>query len=160
MTGPRRIPEFFYEWRQGWSDPDALRPENYLDEDNALKVVLMSQWLFCPDFVEVRGGFFRLHDATLRNVDHWLQSPGMTLTDIELLLNTVHLWSIFQNCDISGLDEALDTLAEAVASSWRGVLRDRFPDRRFTVLADDTATGHYGPGVTFFCERDTSDDVD
>lgn len=110
----------------------------------------MAQWLFCPEFMEYRGGFYRADSFSSENVDNWLRNRERTVPVVEEVTNRVKLWDVFGSCQLDGLERNLEELAESLAVCWRGALAARFPDRRFVVLADDTANGVYGPGVTFF----------
>lgn len=66
---------------------------------------------------------------------------------IEGVINHVHLWAVFMGGEEDDGGE-LERLAEAVAECWAGVLKNRYPGRRFDVRVN-SSPDDYGPTVSF-----------
>ena len=110
----------------------------------------MTQWLFCPELVEYRGGVFMADRFTESNIDNWLRNPDLPVTAVEEVVNRVKLWDVFGSVDMDTLTPSLEDLARSIAICWRGTLAEAFPSRSFVVLPETEENGVYGPGVTFF----------
>ena len=149
MISRRAIPEFFRKWRSDWT-PGSWVPLNYLDQPESGRVVIMAQWLFCPEVTEYRGGVYRADSFDPANVDRWMQNAELTIPAIEEVNNRIKFWDLFAYADLDELGPHLEELARSVATCWRGTLADAFPGRSFVVHSETEEDGVYGPGVTFF----------
>ncbi|WP_328382329.1 hypothetical protein OHS81_03545 [Streptomyces sp. NBC_00400] len=148
----RELPAFFRRWRTDWRD-EELSPDNYVDFEGGLRVVLAAAWLFCPETVDYRGCVFLKENFRQGIVDDWFTNLEGDRRRIELVVNHVELWAMFSNtplADSDQLGEELPQLALALGECWQGVLSARYPDREITVEVSDEEDGSYGPTVAFW----------
>ncbi len=149
MTSNRAVPAFFADWRSDWT-PGHFVPLDYLNQPESLRVVLMAQWLFCPQFVEYRGGVYLADRFTESTIDNWMRRTDLTVPAVEEVVNRVKLWDVFGDVDMDDLTPSLEDLACSIAVCWKGVLAEAFPGRAFVVRSETEEFGVYWPGVTFF----------
>lgn len=103
-----------------------------------------------PDLIEVRGCVLLRERFDQSNFDEWWRQLGGDVAEIEGVVNHLHLWDLFEVDDDDVLVEsALEDLALAIASSWRCLLAEVYPDRRFDVRVTTSAEADYGPTISF-----------
>jgi hypothetical protein len=148
----RELPEFFLEWRRRWQGPsvDTMTPVNYLDEQGAVRFVIASAWLFCPETTEYRGCIFLREGFDQEIIDNWFTHFDGEQEPIEAVVNQAKLYDLFGNTDLDPYADDLVSLAQAVGECWQGVLSSRYPGRGVTVEYSGDADGAYGPTVTFW----------
>lgn len=156
MAQQRAFPRFLDEWRE--VDGDSFTPLDYLTHPDAISWIISAQWLFVPDLAEYRGGVFHIQQprgltqdekATL---DDWFSHLYGDVPSVERISNQLTLWDQFGNADMDVHGDDFDQLAQSIGEAWDGVLRARYPNRRFIVEVTDEENGSYGPKVTFFSD--------
>lgn len=106
--------------------------------------------MFCPEVIEYRGGLFRVERFAPENVDEWLEHTGGDVGRVEAVVNQLHVYSLFGNCDIDAYSDAeLMQFAWAIGECWQGVLSRYFPEREVIVRVYGEDEGAYGPTITF-----------
>ncbi|WP_225935533.1 hypothetical protein [Pseudomonas muyukensis] len=138
----------FEAWRAGWQDPESIDIFSYVEdvvspEDS----LIFCKWLF-PDFVVFEDSVIlamKFDEAAFRI---WLQHFSGDKAGVEKMLNHTHLYDVFSGCGSSVGEVVFEQLSNVLAMSWRMVLKERFPDRRFHVEATNSDQ-EYGPVVTF-----------
>lgn len=150
MTRSERFPEFLDEWRD--VNGDDYTPLSYLDSGpDGLNFVVAAQWLFAPDFVEYRGGVFRvelprgLGDKGHKVLDDWFVHFSGDVSKAEGKGNLIILRDLFSQADAH---DDLVQLARTLERLWCLQLNDQFPDREFTFEVLD-GNDSYGPQLTF-----------
>jgi hypothetical protein len=106
--------------------------------------------LLWPEFVEYRGCVVPAFLLDERAVDAWLDEAHAEVPSVEAVLSHLHLWDVFAPSSTTER-QALSELAPVIARTWRGALRDAYPDRRFVVRAADEPE-EYGPTLWFRSE--------
>lgn len=104
--------------------------------------------LYWPEFVEVKGCVLLRERYDPRNFKGWWEQLGGDPTRIESVINHVHLWDLFEPDEENVPEEAIESLARVLCSSWKCALCHRFPDRDFDVrlILDDADSG---PTISF-----------
>ncbi|MGL3340598.1 hypothetical protein ACSVJE_21170, partial [Pseudomonas aeruginosa] len=73
---------------------------------------------------------------------------------VERFINHTHIYDIFSGCNEDVEDEIFEQLAHMLSLSWRLILKEKFPDRDFSVLLS-CSDQDYGPTITFFRNKNT-----
>ncbi|GAA3730840.1 hypothetical protein HDA32_005591 [Spinactinospora alkalitolerans] len=149
---PRKVPRFVVEWaREALGDPNWGDPLNFLDQDEGVKFVIASSWLFCPETVEYRGGIFIKRRFSESNVDQWLSEHDIVST--QATVNLTAMWSLFVNADSPAFDDMDEReLTAALGECWNGVLKQRYPQHNIVVSVDldEEDQSSRGPSVTLW----------
>ncbi|WP_030165155.1 hypothetical protein [Spirillospora albida] len=153
----RSLPEFFLDWRQDFvPGGEFFSPLNFLNQQAAIPFLISAAWLFCPEVTEYRGGVFRVARFDPENVDQWLADTAGEVSRTEAVVNELHVYSLFGNCDIDAYSDAeLMQFAMAIGECWQGVLTRRFPAREVVVEVSGEEDGEYGPTITFYTRPGT-----
>ncbi|MDD0973158.1 hypothetical protein [Pseudomonas fontis] len=69
--------------------------------------------------------------------------------EVEKIMNHTHLCDVFSGCNDEVGDFVFEQLAEILSLSWQLVLKDKFPERKFSVEVLNSDQD-YGPTVTFY----------
>ncbi|MER6988202.1 hypothetical protein ABT337_01995 [Saccharopolyspora hirsuta] len=152
-VGNRPFPGFLAAWQE--ANGPELTPLDHLGRGGGIEFVLAAQWLFCPNFIEHRGGVFRSElpaessGSRRRNIDTWFSGREDRVDLVEFHANTTTLWDVFTNDDTTGYEEDLSQLACTIAECWRALLARQFPERQFAVEVRDDENS-YGPQITFY----------
>lgn len=104
---------------------------------------------FFPDFIVDGGGVFLESKYDGDVVKSWLEQFDGDLQATERMINHMHIYDVFEGCSEGVDDRVFEQLAEVIALSWRLVLREKFADKKFSVLVSNSDQD-YGPVVTFF----------
>ena len=97
-----------------------------------------------------RGLHLNANNIDLGVVDQWIDQKPMALSDLEKLLNHIHLYDLFHEIQ----DECqLKAIANEIAHDWQITLSSIDP--RYRVVEYEG----YGPEITFYFERGTSSAV-
>lgn len=136
-------------WKDGWVDKDKIDEFSYISSVCNPEDLLLSCKLLFPDFVVVQEGVFLegKYDADI--FVSWLKHFNGDLQATEKMLNHTHLYDVFDSCSGDIDDRIFEQLASVLALSWRLVLKDKFPERKFSVDISITDQD-YGPIVTFY----------
>ncbi|MCB1257655.1 MAG: hypothetical protein KDB26_11140 [Microthrixaceae bacterium] len=103
-----------------------------------------------PDLIDFRGCVLLRERFSHSSFEEWWEQLDGDVPEIESVVNHLHLWDLFEVEDEDVLaDRALGDLAVAIASSWRCLLAETYPDRRFHVRVTTSANGDYGPTISF-----------
>lgn len=145
--------EFFglsrYElWKSGWDNKSQVDEYSYISDQCNPEDVLLSCRIFFPDFVVVENGVFLERNYNSDAFLSWLEIFGGDLHAVERMINHTHLYDLFDGCVEDVDDRVFEQLAEVLAFSWKLILENKFPDRRFDVKISNSEQ-EYGPVVTF-----------
>ena len=136
-------------WKAGWADKDSIDVFSYISNECSPEDFLLCCKLLFPDFVIIDGAVLLEHKYEAGTFQSWVSQFNGDLCAIEKVVNHTHMYDVFEGCS-DDVDEAVFTqLAEVICLSWRLLLRDKFPDKKFCVdvLNSDQ---EYGPVVTFY----------
>lgn len=109
---------------------------------------MLSCRIFFPDFVVVENGVFLERNYNGDAFLSWLEIFGGDLHAVERMINHTHLYDLFDGCVEEVDDRVFEQLAEVLVFSWKLILENKFPDRRFDVKISNSEQ-EYGPVVTF-----------
>lgn len=139
----------YESWKSGWVEKEKVDEFSYISNMCNPEDVLLSCKLFFPDFVVVRGGVFLGSKFDGDIFDCWFKQFGGDLQAVEKMINHTHLYDVFDGCSEDVDDRVFAQLSEVVALSWRLVLNNKFPERKFNVDVSNSDQD-YGPVVTFY----------
>ncbi|WP_053152059.1 hypothetical protein [Pseudomonas sp. Pf153] len=139
----------YESWKSGWMEKENVDEYSYISDVCNPEDVLLSCKLFFPDFVVVGEGVFLESKYDGDIFDSWFKQFGGDLQAAEKMINHTHLYDVFDGCMEDIDDRVFKQLADVLALSWRLVLNDKFPDRRFNVDVS-SSDQDYGPVVTFY----------
>lgn len=154
----RKFPHFVTEWQPVEGD-STFTPLDYLGAEDCIEATIAAQWLFCPEFLEYRGGvFFSKYPESSSgerkaSLDAWISGREDQMSVAERNANLVTLPDVFSGSDTEPYEEDLSQLARSIAECWRALLKMRFPDREFTVEVFDDWDDPYDPKITFYSAR-------
>ncbi|WP_233473233.1 hypothetical protein [Metapseudomonas otitidis] len=145
--------EFFglsrYElWKSGWDNKSQVDEYSYISDQCNPEDVLLSCRIFFPGFVVVENGVFLERNYNSDAFLSWLEIFGGDLHAVERMINHTHLYDLFDGCVEEVDDRVFEQLAEVLVFSWKLILENKFPDRRFDVKISNSEQ-EYGPVVTF-----------
>ncbi|WP_447754790.1 hypothetical protein [Pseudomonas nicosulfuronedens] len=145
FKGLRRYPA----WRDSWENKDAIDIFSYISNVcNPEDVLLFCKILF-PDFIEEKNAIILARNFDAASFDVWFSQLDGDVAEVERILNHTHVYDIFSGCPDDVEELVFEQLSEAIAVSWRLILRDKFPSKDFIVEATSSEQ-QYGPIVTFF----------
>lgn len=145
FKGLRRYPA----WRNSWENKDAIDVFSYISSEcNPEDFLIFCKVLF-PDFIEERNAIVLAKNFDENTFNVWFSQLNGSVSEVEKILNHTHIYDIFAGCPDDVEELVFEQLSEVIASSWRLILRDKFPDRNFVVEAT-CSEQQYGPIVTFF----------
>lgn len=135
------------EWKSHTGEEvDALDYINY--NMNPEHVYLMGKYIFFPEIVEFRGGYFLADRISEETYKTWLKTLNGNIPEVEKVLNHVHVYDLFGYSEEIDEDVFLE-IGQQMALSWKMHLKHRFPSRSFVVHFND-GSDDYGPTVTFY----------
>jgi hypothetical protein len=135
-------------WRESYGGSPGLL--DFVGVRVGLAGALAVAKILRPDLVEVRGCVLLRERFNESTFDDWWRQLDGAVPAIESVLNHVHLWDLFEvDAEDTLVEPALADLALAIASSWRCVLSDAYPDRHFHVEVTTAPDRDYGPTVSF-----------
>ena len=136
-------------WASSWAEKDNIDIFSYVSAVCSPEDCLLFCRLLFPDFFVSQG-------AVILNAkyDHdvffvWLKKFDGDVRAVEEIMNHTHLYDVFSGCNDEVDDVVFEQLAELVSLSWRLVLKDKFPERKFSVEVSNSDQD-YGPTVTFY----------
>lgn len=139
----------YERWKSAWMNQTEVDEYDYISDRCNPEDVLLSCKLLFPDFVESDGGVFLEHKYDSNVVRCWMEKFRGDLRATERVINHTHLYDVFGGCTEDVDDRVFEQLAEVMALSWRLILCDRFPGKKFEVEASKSDQ-EYGPVVTFY----------
>lgn len=143
-------------WKKQWSVQEGLDIHLYIsDQCHPEQMLLFSKILF-PGFIIINDGVFLERNFTKEVFDDRMAEAGGDISEVERILNYVHVYDIFGQCNEIVSESVFLQLSHMIAFSWRLVLREKFPGKRFRVEAL-SSEDYYGPVITFFSEKTGAD---
>ncbi|PAU59238.1 hypothetical protein [Pseudomonas sp. PICF141] len=136
-------------WRSQWADKNSVDVFAYMSDVCSPEDSLLFCRLLFPDFVVVGEAVILESKYNVDVFASWMQSFEGDIGAVERMLNHTHLYDVFAGCTDKVDDVVFEQLCEIVALSWRLVLKDKFPNRLFSVEVSNSDQD-YGPVVTFF----------
>ncbi|QJI32078.1 hypothetical protein HKK55_26365 [Pseudomonas sp. ADAK18] len=136
-------------WKSGWAEKDKVDEFSYISNMCNPEDVLLSSKIFFPDFVVAKEGVFLENKYDYEIFSCWFKQFDGDLQATEKMINHTHLYDVFDGCSEDIDDSVFEQLAEVVALSWRLVLSNKFPERKFNVEVSNSDQD-YGPVVTFY----------
>ena len=140
------------------SDRDAAHPPpgylTYIKYEVGLDRAFAVMRLLVPDFIELQGCVLLrgVGNHTPESFQQWWSKLHGDVAAIEDLLNSLPLWDLFSEVDVSPLgQQALAEFGRTLVLTWQAALSNRYPGRRFLVELRDGSTEH-GPTVSFHSE--------
>lgn len=139
----------YESWKSGWMEEDGVDIFSYISDMCNPEYFLLSCKLLFPDFVVIKGAVFLENRFSSDIFYCWLKQLNGDVHAVEKIMNHMHLYDVFGG-SLDDVDDAvLAQLSEVIALSWRLVLKDKFPEREFSVEVSNTDQD-YGPIVTFY----------
>lgn len=139
----------YEKWKSKWVDQDGVDIFSYVSEMCHPEDVLLFCRLLLPDFVLVDGAVLlqsKYDDDIFRS---WLNKFNGDTNKVEEIINHTHLYDVFGGCKGAVEDAIFEQLSEVIALSWRLVLKEKFPEKKFFVESSNSDQD-YGPVVTFY----------
>lgn len=137
-------------WVKQWQEAFGGTPGiwDYLAQEGSLTLALAFAALFWPSFVEIQGCVLLCDRYQPKNFQQWWDQLEGRVSQIEAMINHIHLWDLFDPQKETLPESALEELAYILATCWECALHHAFPDRVFRVTVS-TGDEDYGPTVTF-----------
>ncbi|WP_411384038.1 hypothetical protein ACK3BK_07635 [Pseudomonas sp. L7] len=139
----------YESWKSGWAEKDEIDEFSYISSQCNPEDVLLSSRLFFPDFVVDGNGVFLESKYDGGVVRCWLDQFNGDVQATEKMINHMHIYDVFEGCSEDVDNRVFEQLAEVMAFSWRLVLREKFSDKKFSVVVSNSDQD-YGPVITFF----------
>lgn len=142
----------FESWRAGWEEAESIDIFSYVEDVVSPEDSLIFCKLLFPDFVVFEDSVIlemKFDEPAFRV---WLDHFSGDKSGVEKVLNHTHLYDVFSGSGSSVDDVVYEQLSNVLAMSWRMVLKERFPGRRFHVEAINSDQ-EYGPVVMFYQVR-------
>lgn len=136
-------------WRSQWADKSGIDIFSYVSDVCSPEDSLLFCRLLFPDFAVVGEAVILENKYDVDVFASWMKSFEGDIGAVERMLNHTHLYDVFAGCADKVDDVVFEQLCEIVALSWRLVLKDKFPERLFSVEVSNSDQD-YGPVVTFF----------
>jgi len=143
------ITERYKSWEAEWGSREGLDYFSYISEKCHPEDALIICGLLFPVFVEEEGGVFLDGRFEQENFRRWSKQLNGVISDIERLINHVHVYDIFAGCSEDVPEEVFDKLSKIIGFCWDIALKSKFPDKKFKVEVSNSDQD-YGPVVTFF----------
>lgn len=131
-------------WRSGFGGSVGLF--DFVARHVSLTAALAFGEVLWPAFVVERGCVLLKERYEPSALDQWWAQLAGDVAALEAVVNHVHVWDLFDQDAVDGLEGACSEMAELIAATWRCALAEAFPDRSFSVVVDND---DYGPTVTF-----------
>ncbi|UVK85271.1 hypothetical protein LOY46_11515 [Pseudomonas sichuanensis] len=147
-TPPLGKLEKYESWREQWENPLDLNLFSYLRSECHPEDTLIVSKLLLPDMLCVDGGVFlefSFNESTYRS----LKEKGECTSSMERSMNHTLLYDMCDGCSSNVSDEVFVRLSALLKYSWGLVLRDRFPEKLFSITIENNS-GDYGPSITFW----------
>lgn len=135
-------------WAKSFDGPMSLL--DYATHNVSIDTMYAITSLFWPRFIQVKGCILLPWSYDESVFDKWWTKCGGRITDIEAVLNHLHLWDVFRskNTDLPEIMQAYKEVGQKLSNAWRDQLAAMFPGTDFNVYyADDER--EYGPTVGF-----------
>lgn len=121
---------------------------DYLAQNGGASIALVCSYLFWPSFVETKGCVVLAERYDAQNFQEWWVRLSGNVSEVEGVVNHVHLWDLFY-AEREGLPAgALEALASVMARTWECALAQEFPSRKFSVRVSKDGED-YGPTISF-----------
>jgi hypothetical protein len=106
-------------------------------ETGGLTLAIAFGRLFWPELIEVDGCVLIRDHYRRPNFELWRDHFSGDIAEIEKMINHIDLEDLYHaagdNLDEATADKVLSELAQIISQTWAAALRERFPDRRFSV---------------------------
>jgi len=131
--------------------PD-LRIWEYLNYKADFELAFVFSKLFWPDFMQVDGCILLVEQYDPKSFEMWKQKFNGDCKKIESIINHIHIYDLFLNCETEGFDiTLLENLGQILLKCWGCALRELFPDKQFH-FQYSTEPEEYGPTISFYHE--------
>jgi hypothetical protein len=98
-------------------------------------IVAMAKF-FYPDFIVYEECiFFQHHSFDVANFNEWKKVLKGDLTQVELVMNHVHIDDLFRNFEKLLSDQNLFYIGNVLFNTWKTALNVSFPERKIKVIA-------------------------
>lgn len=139
----------FLEWKKQWGEPDEMDLSDYVSfnihPEDALSVLALTN----PAFVEVDGCVFLGNNFEADNHEKWRDQFEGDKYKLQLLINHVHIYDLFANCNDDVEDSVFEKVGEFLKCSYAHALKSLYPERVF-VVSLSIGDEDYGPVLTFY----------
>ena len=119
---------------------------DYLAMQGGASMVVACSYLFWPLFTEVNGCILLAERYEPTNLHQWWTRLSGNVSEVEQVINHVHLWDLFGQDADELPDGTLEELAGVIARCWELALSERYPSRSFEVRVS-AADEDYGPTI-------------
>ncbi|HHQ4828143.1 TPA: hypothetical protein ACSQZH_006024 [Pseudomonas aeruginosa] len=136
-------------WRSGWENKNEIDVFSYISYEIRPEELLILGKLVFPDFILDRGAVILEMNYEEKKFNDWMERLENDIQSVERFINHTHIYDIFSGCNEDVEDEIFEQLAHMLSLSWRLILKEKFPDRDFSVLLS-CSDQDYGPTITFF----------
>ncbi len=135
-------------WKNSWSDPESITLDSYVSFNIHPEDALITYGVLFQEFIQIDECVFLKKHFDEANYKSW-QDKLDNNAQIEKVINHIHLYDVFANCQDNVEDDIFEALAEKVGYFWRLRLSNEFPDKNFIVEVSNTDQ-NYGPEVVFY----------
>jgi hypothetical protein len=147
--------EQYDAWKKQWASQEGLDIHSYINDQCHPEQMLLFSTLFFPTFVVSQGGVFLERNFSVETFARCLNLASRDMAEAERLLNYVKLYDVFGQYGDGVSHSIFLQLCEVIGFAWRMVLKEKFPDKLFSVEVSNSDE-NYGPVVTFYqvkCEK-------
>ena len=134
----------YERWKESFGGTPTLW--DYLAVEGGATLALAFAELFCPRLIEVRGCILLEQHYEASRFEEWWANLDGDIRAIELVINHIHIWDLFDQDEEELPEVALLHLAQVLAMGWRVAVAQQYPDRRFEVTVTEAAE-EYGPTI-------------
>ncbi|MEC3889691.1 hypothetical protein [Xanthomonas campestris] len=138
----------YQKWKESWGNSD-LDIFSFLSNEGSPEEALVFCKILFPDFVIFNDLIFLDFRFDEKQVSAWATELGNDMENLQIFVNSVHLYDVFGGYQEDVDDAVFEALAEAVEISWGMILRNKFPSQNFVVNRSSGEHG-YGPVVNFY----------
>jgi hypothetical protein len=100
-------------------------------------------------FVEVEGCILLRAHYQHNNFLEWKEKCDSDITQIESIMNHVHLYDVVQDIEVKLSLKKYEVAAAELLWAWKHALESQFPDRSFN-FEYETEPRAYGPTIWFY----------
>ncbi|MCC8616785.1 hypothetical protein [Xanthomonas vesicatoria] len=138
----------YLEWRKSWGD-EGVDVFSFLSSEGSPEEILVFCKIILPDLVIFNNFVFLEFKFDEEQVCYWATELENDMVKLQSFVNSVRLYDVFSGCQEDVGDTVFEILAEAIATSWEMVLKNKFPSQEFVINRSSGENG-YGPVVSFY----------
>lgn len=143
----------FLEWKKQWDNPEDMSVRDYVSFNVHPEEALMVGAVLQPTFREVDGCIFLDDKFEENNYRQWRKEFDGNKGRLEKLINHVHIYDLFANCNEDVEDDVFEKFGELLKTSYSLALKAMYPEREF-IVSLTVGDMDYGPVLLFF-EKET-----